>query len=137
MARFNLVKIGGIYLTSTGLQSGTACKLTVAGLDALAMDKTGTVTAAADGTPFVELVDVDRRGSRVVITIESLAQSVFNDLKDLLNDAVNDGDVLTLEISGKTGNFNLSVLPLIPKPLSFGAFNNFWIKNTVISLITA
>lgn len=136
MARFNRVKIGTIFLTSTGLENGTPCKLDVSGLDGLFATKTGQVTPSADGTPFVQLVDNGKKGIRIQITVESLTQAVFENLISAINAAIADGGTMDLEITGKTGDYSLQVLPLMPKPVSAAKFNNFYIKNTVINLIT-
>ena len=135
--RFNKVKFGAIYLTSTGLEFGTPCKLTVTGLDSLLMDKTGNVTLSADGTPHVQLVDNNKKGILIEISIESLAKAVFDSLVSAINAANSSGDKITVEVTGKTGNFNFDLIIDPAKAVKIGSFNTFWIKNVVIRGFTA
>ncbi len=134
--RFNKIKIGSIWLTKDGTENSTPCKLTVTNIDLLLMDLTGQVNPSADGTPFVQVVDLEKRGIILEITVETMLKAVYESLASQLNARLNDGNTIALEITGDTGNFELDSLPMLPRPISPASFINNRIKSTVIRLIT-
>jgi hypothetical protein len=136
MARFNTVKIGEIYLTSTGLIGGVPCKLSIAGLDQLFTAKTGSVSSSADGTPFIQVVDAGKKGLTLEFTIETVTKDVFDDLVTAINSAVDDLTTIPFEISGDTGDFSGEALAALPKTITAASFRNEYIQNVVIRLVT-
>jgi hypothetical protein len=136
MARYNTVKIGSSYLTQTGAAGGVPCKLSINNLDQLFTEKTGSVSNSADGTPFLQVVDVGQKGITLEILVETLTKDVFDDVVTAINSAVDDLTTIDFEISGDTGNFTGSAIPAMPKPITAASFRNQYIQNVTIRLVT-
>lgn len=136
MARFNQVKIGSVYLTSTGANGGTPCKVDVTGINALKTDKTGQVISSADGTPYAQLIDVNNKGIPLEVRTEWMLKAVFDSIVTIINNAKNAGTGITVEITGDTGNFTVSVIPYVPDDIVFELFRNGYIKGAGFRFIT-
>src|SRR5262245_26809449 len=95
--RFNRVRIGAIYLTKDGTSGSTPCKLSISNLDLLLMDKTGNIEPVADGSPFIQLVDV--HGVELVIQVLKLKQTVYESLREAFNTLNNTGAKVEVEIT--------------------------------------
>jgi hypothetical protein len=98
------------------------------------MDKTGNVEPTANGSPFIQLVDV--HGVELLITVTKLKQAVFEDLKAAFNALNNAGDPVEVEITGRTGNFTKNFFVHPKNPLSAGSFVNDNILRVEIRLVS-
>lgn len=137
MSRFNLVSIGSIWLTRTGLDSGVRCKTNVTGLDALRLSKTGNTIIALDGTPFQQVMS-SSKGLPVSVGAEQISKTVFDSLVAAIQTAVDAGTNLSLYVSGDTGTFSLDVVPSFPEAIKFpGTFSNELIANVQFNFIVA
>jgi len=122
MARYNSVEIDGVFLTKTGLDGGTPCKVDVTGLVAL-RPANARINAgqAIDGTPLQQFRSM--KGKPIEMTIAVSHEDVFEDIIDAIDtqDAA-DPNAHNLVIEGHTGNFDLDcVLDEINAP---GTFRN-------------
>ena len=136
MSKFYKVKIGAVYLTDNGLQTGLPCKLAVAGADALLSPFTGSVTPAVDGTPIMQIFETNLKGKVLEIRVFSLTTAVWNSLLALINTALAANTTINLTATGDIGNFDVQVLPLVPKPFEASEFSNSRIKNSTFRFIT-
>lgn len=136
MARYNLIQLGTIYLTSNGLSNGSPCKTQVNGLSPLKTDKTGQVFSSANGTPYAQLVDVDNKGTIIEIITEWMSKTVFDSIVTLINNTKNSAISITLVIAGDLGTFNLSVIPGIPDDIIVDEFRNGYIKGAKFRFVT-
>jgi hypothetical protein len=136
MAKFYLIQLNSVYLTSDGTSSGKRCKLTVSGVENLVRTRTGFTSLAIDGTPVTQIVEQNGKGFAVEISIETLTKTVFDDLIELINNALVQSATIDLIGTGETGNFNVDVIPLMPNPFSFESFRNNYIKNVALRFVT-
>jgi hypothetical protein len=142
--KYNLIQIGSIYLTDTGLSSGTPCKTEVPTLEGLLLTKTGSVQLAIDRTPYLQIVDNSKKGELVPIICDSLMQSVYNSLIAAHQAALDNKVPIAIIITGDTGTFNLTVYPSLGSrdgrfPQSIqpsGEFQNGRIKRVTLNYIT-
>jgi hypothetical protein len=116
---YNLVKVDTIYLTDSGLVGGVPCRTEVAGLDALKFTQTGSNTNAADGTVFQFKVDNLGKGLLLEIRPFAIMKSVFDSINAVIQDSLDNDTIINITISGDTGDFDLDVLPSLPKPIEF------------------
>lgn len=125
MARYNLVKIGSIYLTDNGLVTGKPCKLEVPGLSRLKLTITGTTRYAADGTPYQYSMPNAGKGVQIQIRPFVIMKSVFDDVIEAMSDALEANSTINITVEGDTGDFDLDCIPLLPNGVEFpGAFTN-------------
>lgn len=129
--RFYTVKIGDLWLTKDGSETGKPCKLEIQNVEQLWMDKTGSAGQAADGSIFRQLVDV--HGVRIQISVRQIMKDVFDDLLELLNEVNNTGASLPLLISGKTKDLAVSCTvdpeaPVAARDFLFNRINQVSIK---------
>ena len=135
MARFYRIQIGSIFLTRTGLAGGIPCKLTVSGADNLLLPFAGITEPSADGTPYTTVFETDK-GKNLEISVETLTADVWQDLTEIINDAINSGSSLTVIGTGDIGNFNVSVVPQMPNPFAAESFINGRIRNASFRFMT-
>lgn len=117
MGRYNLISIGGVYLTTDGTATGDKCRSNVTGLDALNLDYAGNTFTALDGTPYVQVIANRSRGEVVEVDIEQLGKSVFEQIVGVLNGATASSTGFAMKVVGDLGSFYLTVLPNYPNPL--------------------
>src|SRR5687768_7488140 len=96
--RYNLISLGSIYFTKTGLSTGAPCRTEVTGLDALSLSFTGQTIIAIDGTPYVQTVS-PIRGVPVSVRIEVMEEDVYHSVRAALNAAVGALTTLTLTLT--------------------------------------
>lgn len=135
MARYNAIQIGDIYLTSTGLVGGKPCKTSVNGLQALKPALLKSVIKAIDGTPFSQ-TSAGKKGIDLEISIDWLAQSVYDDINDIFDGADNDGTTFDLVIAGDGGTFTLDVVPNSDYVI-FDKFTNGILQGVKYRVVTA
>lgn len=134
--RFNTVKLNSVYFTEDGSQTGTKCKLAVAGLDALKKTRPASIQRDLNNVPYRQQSDFAGKGFDLSITVETLTESVFSAINDEINAACENETSLTLEISGDTGDFNLTVIPAAESVRFPGTFINSRIKQVTYSFVT-
>lgn len=121
MARFNTVKIGDVWLTKTGAEGGTPCKVRVSGLEPLKLTKFGTTRLNADGTPIAFLSTP--KGIPITVEIDAMQKTVFDNVVAVFEAFIGDSTPFDLSIEGDTGDFSggdiLSVIPNFPEHISF------------------
>lgn len=140
MARFYFVQIEDIYLTDTGLVGGDPCKLQIPGAAEFLFPFSGQTEISADGTPYNTIFE-GTKGKQLQIIVETLPETVWNDLRTLINEKITNSENLTISATGDIGNFTLSVLPQLPSPqlpspFSAESFRNGRVKNVRFSFIT-
>lgn len=129
---YNLVTIGSIVLSDDGTGGGLPCRTEVLGLDALKFTQTGSNTNAADGTVYQFKVDNLGKGLLIEIRPFAIMKDVFDDINDVIQDSLDNDTIINITISGDTGDFDLDVLPSMPKPVEFsGDFFSEQINNVV------
>lgn len=136
MARYNLIKIGTIYLTNDGTQTGKECKTSVTGLNLLKTTKIGNIQYAADGTPHANLIEVGQKGVPIEITVDWLAKTVFDNINTTINDALNNMTTINVIITGDTGTFNVNVIPGLAEPIDWAGFSSGIIKGAKYKFVT-
>lgn len=134
--RFYRIQLNNIYLTDDATSAGVPCKLSVTGAAAVAQTRTGQTTIAADGTP-VNQTFAAAAGKVLEIKVETLTAAVWADIILLFNDALSNSATINIVGTGEIGNFDVSVLPLLPKPFEASEFTNGRIKNAVFRFVTA
>jgi hypothetical protein len=135
MARYNAVQIGSVYLTSTGAAGGLPCKTTIKGLESMKTSKTGQALISADGTPYLQVIDVDNRGIPVEITTDWMSKTVFDSVVALIESAINSASSIALVINGDTGNFSFNAVPAVPEQIFFQDFRNNYIRGAGFKFI--
>ena len=136
MAKFYQVQIETVYFTSTGLAGGLPAKLTVSGIEDLLTTVIGAAFPAIGGGAVLQLVPWTS-GKQFEIAVEThLYTAQWEDLKDLINDALENDTSLTVQLSGETGNFTGEAKPFPVKPFSCEKFENGRIYKPVFRFIT-
>lgn len=132
---YNLVKIGTVWLTSDGTETGEPCRVEVLGLGRLLLGNLGSVNKAADGTPYLYSVESVGQGTDIQITVTALMAAEVVSLAGVINTALSAETAIEVTVEGLAGDFTLSCLPLLPNPIEIpGSFNNDRIESVVISL---
>lgn len=133
---YNLVKVGDNWLTDTGEETGMPCRTEVSGLDALRFSFTGSNTLAADGTPYSFIVENSGKGLLIEIRPFAITKEVLDDIVEDIEDAVAGNTPLVIVIGGDTGDFDLSCIPALPKPVEFpGTFSEGRIDGVVFRFL--
>lgn len=135
MARFYQIQIASVYLTSDGTAAGDPCKLNVPGVEDLLTTITGAAIPAIGGGSVLQLVPWTA-GKQLQIEVETVMEDVWNDLVDLILDALTNDTSFTIIGTGDIGDFSVSVKPFPIKPFSAPGFRNGRIKNAVFKFIT-
>lgn len=133
------IKIGALWLTSNGLETGRACLVDVAGADAILQAVIGNTQISNSGRPFNESpLTPTGAGRALELTILKLSADVYNSLKAILDAAATDaGAEINLQAFGQPGNFGVAVTVFHnPTYLTFGLFSNGQVKKVVVRLIT-
>ncbi|MGB7925600.1 MAG: hypothetical protein WCF57_20345 [Pyrinomonadaceae bacterium] len=84
MSRYFTGRIGDIFLTSDGTESGIPCRIEVEGSDAFADDVAVGVTYGADGSPFFQAVTLNKKGVQFEIRIAYCPSSLKDSLDALI-----------------------------------------------------
>jgi hypothetical protein len=136
--RYPLIQLNSIYLTTNGMAGGKPCKTRVDGLKRLFKDVSIQVIKSLNGTPYYQLSDV-QAGLPIDITIDSLEQDVFDDIKGAIDDFLNDPSTpITLSVTGAPyGDFTSLDIGPAEEPYDIDSeFINTRVKNFVLHLIT-
>ncbi|SRR5258706_16358363 len=138
MARYYRVKIGSIYLTHDGTNTGRPCKVDVEGVNGLILPDTGNVATGADGTPFREIpLTPTGAGRPFVIIAAFLVSSVYASLKAALDSAAGSNADFNVTGSGLPGDFDADAIVFDnPQYLTFEGFSGDNLKGVRISLMT-
>lgn len=125
-------------MTSDGTVSGTPCKLTIDGVEALRNSYAGQTVPSADGTPQTVAFLVGTKGRALAVKIDFLPKAVFDLLVGEINNSIATNTAITLIGTGDFGNFNLGAVPTLPEPItSGGEFSNSMLKNITFNFTTA
>lgn len=135
MARFYEIQIDSIYLTSDGTSAGDKCKLEVSNLEDLLVSVAGVAIPTASGRVVTQTVEWTK-GKTFEIRINTLAADVWDDLKTLINDALDDDSDFEIIGTGDTGNFTVTVKPFPNKPFSATSFINNRIRGATLRFVT-
>ena len=135
MARFYQVQIDSIYLTDDGSAGGIACKLSIPNVEDLLTTMTGAAVPAIGGGAVLQLVPWTS-GKQFEILIETVMEDVWNDLLELILDALENDTSFTIVGTGDAGDFNVSVKPFPVKPFSLQSFINGRIRGAFFKFIT-
>lgn len=135
MARFNLIQIGSIYITGTGLVDGFRCKTEVQGLDPLRLSRRSSIIKAIDGTPFRQLSE-SVKGIDFEISIDWVAKTVYDNILSLFDDSNEDGTVIAVSVDGDTGTYSVNAIPQ-SDPVSSDSFSGGIIKKVKFKMVTA
>ena len=134
--KYNLIQLNSIYLTNDATSTGTPCKTSVSGLDALTFDFTGVTVLALDGTPYNQVFDNYKKGLPLTIKITQTTDTRLDELASLLTTLVTAESSVLVQITGSTGDFTLNCLPAFPKPLEFsGDFQNSYVKDITLNFV--
>ncbi len=138
--RYSTVSIGGVYLTSTGENTGVGNCVTITGLEALRLSQTGTSRPNADGTMITQLADL--KGHLISISNEMIEKDVHEDVLAVFEQWIADGQSFELTIEGDLGTWvdgsALAVTPRFPKHHeTSGEFIDGLLKNVTYFLQTA
>lgn len=117
MADYPLISINSFYLTDTGLVGGMPCRVSVPTLDLLQFDFTGQTVQAADGTPHQFILDFVKVGALLDINAFVLLQDVYEDIRDSIATAVDGDTTSNVTIVSPFGDFDLEVMPVLPRPI--------------------
>jgi hypothetical protein len=135
MSRFYRIQIGGIFLTEDGTAAGTPCKLSVESVEDLLTTVAGSVAPSANGTPIFQLVEWTK-GKQFAIQITTLTKDVWLDLVELLLEALEENQTLTVTGSGDIGDFTVTAKPFPVKPYQATGFINGRILGVTLRFIT-
>lgn len=123
MARYALIQLESLYLTSNGLVGGTRCQHEITGLAHLALTKSFQVTKALTGLSYMQTSDA-QLGVPIVIKVFQMLDTVYASWVAEIQ-AVLDGTKteLDLEITGSAyGAFSVDVVPNINPVRHAGRF---------------
>lgn len=134
MARFNLIQIGSIYITSTGLVDGSRCKSEVTGLDPLRLSRRVSIIKAIDGTPYRQLSESEK-GIDFQISIDWVAKTVYDNILNLFDDSNEDGTFIAISVDGDTGTYSVNAIPQ-SDPVSSEGFSGGIIKKVKFKMVT-
>lgn len=136
MARYNLIQIGSIYLTSSGLVGGTRCKTEVTGLDGLYHDYVGVTVKAMSGAPKNFPRTNLGEGVEIQIRPQVITSSVLDSIRDAFNTALGADSTIQCVFTGDIDTFDVDCKPLLPKPIDFsGRFRNNFVYDASINLV--
>lgn len=136
MSRFYKVKIGDIWLTNSGLESGIACKIDIPDAVDLLTTTAGVAIPSISGAPVFQTIPWTA-GKQFDVRIEThLYKAQWDALKALLNDSLENGTSFTVSAAGDIGDFSVTARAFPQKPFSAAAFTNGRIVKPVFRLIT-
>lgn len=135
--RFNLVRIGSIWFTNDGTETGTRCKVLVNGVDVAALDYAGTTIVASTGKAYTQLVDfAEKQGTVFSFQFADILITRHEAILDMMNDLLGNETNAVLEISGSFKNISTNVKPMLPGAVtSNGEFRGDYIKQVTYTFI--
>ncbi len=113
--RYHAIKVGSVWLTKDGLETGVNCKTNVTGLENLLSDFTGQTQYAIDNTTYIQVAENVGVGTKIGITMTRLESGVMTSLKSEINTAINTDTPFNVTIEGSAGDFDLECLPDFPQ----------------------
>jgi len=135
MARFNLIQIEDIYLTSDGTSGGSRCKNEIPDLIRLRTAKRRTLVDLIEGPSQVQLFD-NLIGESFTIRVQYIKKSVLDDVIEIIDLADSNHEFITVKITGgDIGEFDLECQF---EAITGGSqFSNGIVKSVDISFKTA
>lgn len=136
MARYNLISIAGLYLTTDATSTGDLCRTEVTGLDAASFNSQGQTILAIDGTAYNQIVITNKKGLPLRIEAEQMSKELFDDLIAAIDEAMTDETTVAVSITGDTGTFSFTCLPRLPDPVEFpGSFIEERIRSVAFNFV--
>lgn len=136
--KYNLIQLGSVYFTNNGLSGGKPCKSTVTGLEKLKVGRGWQVVKTLSGKPYGQKTAALKGVPIAIQNINSLTDSVLDDIVEVIQNSIDSGTPITMNITGGAyGDFSgLSVLP-DEDPVRFsGEFQNDQVKNVSFHFLT-
>lgn len=133
------IKIGALWLTSDGTETGRACLVTVTGADLILQAVVGNTQISNSGLPFNESpLTPTGAGRPLKIQIPKLSAAVYDSLKTILDAAATGGgSEINVTGDGEPGAFDIDATVFHnPFYLSFGMFSAGNVKKVEINLIS-
>lgn len=134
MALNNKIGFGNIWLTDDGTDAGFACQVDLAGLPFLKMKWWGAASRNARGNAEMNLSPV--AGVDLTMTMPSLLISVMDSIIELFNDSLDEDEPFRLQITGETGDFDLSADPNPDSSVAWADTLNGYALDVTIRVIT-
>lgn len=119
MADFNKVKIGTLWLTDDGTETGASCLVNIPELSRLRPAKRRTVIPVIEGSPVTQLMS--QLGEVLTMSIFLLHTDEWDDLIEIIDTADSGGSDVNIIIEGELGNFDLDCV-LAENPAQSGEF---------------
>jgi len=107
MFLFNLIRLGGTYLTNGGGVNDTRYISEISGLDKLKLNQTSTAFVALDGTVIEQFTSL--KGLSVSIRFDLLDTTTFDAIVTIIRASRTSGNAISLYIDGEAGIFDLDV----------------------------
>lgn len=138
MARYYVVKVGSIWLTSDGLETGRPCKIQVEGYAGLVRSGVGNVVVGADGTPFREIpLTPTGAGRPFAVTAAFMSSTVYDSIVAALDAAAAANTEINVTGAGAPGDFDVdAIVNDNPFYIAAESFSGDHLKNVRIALIT-
>lgn len=134
--KYALVKIGSVYLTSTGLVGGKPCKTEITGLHRLELNESFMVTKALSGKPNLQVSDL-LKGMQVDIKLFDVLDTVYAGIISVIQAAVTGLTTISLDITNSPyGDFNLTVVPNEETINHAFKFHGDYVKEPTFSFLT-
>lgn len=134
MADENKIRLGEIWLTDDGTETGLPCVSVIQGLHHLKMKWWGNAVRNARGNVEMNLTEVG--GTDLTIFIPSLPFEKVNAIVTLFDDALDDDDVFDLEIQGDAGDYALDAEPNPDSSVVWKEVVGGWATDLEIRIIT-
>jgi hypothetical protein len=137
MARFYQIQIGTYYLSRTGTNAAPYAQTQIVGLEDLLTTVIGPAPEpSAGGVPIFQTFAWTKNKAFEVRVNTWLTQSLWANLKTLINDAQENNTSFTVAGIGDTGNFSVTVRPNPQKPFASEGFINGRINKPVFRFLT-
>jgi hypothetical protein len=137
VARYSLIKVGDIFFTNDGTETGIPCRISVKGLDDSALNVGFQNITSANGTVWTQVVDVGQKSIIYSFTFDFINVVVHNQIIDLMNTLLSDQELAVLQITGSTGDRTHNVKPSQSPVQGLATFSGDILKNVTYSFITS
>lgn len=125
MAEFYKIKVGDLWLSKDGLETGLPCRLTIDNVEDILVDFVGQSYPSASGKRISQLVPA--ADTEFAIKIDQLTAAVYASLKTLANanlarQASESNANIAVIGTGDTGNFSVNAVFNPTKPFKAESF---------------
>lgn len=118
--KFYKIRIGDIWLTSTALENGIECFLSITGAENLLTQIAGTLIETVGGRIVQPVVYV--KGKDFEINVSIMPGSVWDDLVALRESLLTDDSAVQIIGTGRPGDFDVQAKP---NPQEMFAYKDF------------